>query len=159
MENKRRKRKKRWKQCNRRLIIMQERSKIITKWKTYFVVYSVALGGVMLIVLAIGPKVHGFRHLEERCILKGAKNPWHDIFRWGVKPSAPCRKFLQHVEDPLTYNRDTDVEDPLTYDRDTDRQNSAAISRPTSPHFATRRLCCYQNRELQWMYREWLQLR
>jgi len=38
---------------------------------------------------------------------------------------------------------------------DTDRQNSADISRPVSPRFATRFLCCNQSRELWWMNREW----
>jgi hypothetical protein len=57
------------------------------------------------------------------------------------KPSAPCRKILRHVKDPLRN------------DRDTDRQNSAAISRPVFPGSL---LCCNQSRELRWMNQEWL---
>jgi hypothetical protein len=33
------------------------------------------LGGVMVIMLAIGPKVHGFKPSQELLIFKGDKNP------------------------------------------------------------------------------------
>jgi hypothetical protein len=42
----------------------------------------------------------------------------------------------------------------LTYDTDTDRKNAAAISRPVSPRFTTRCLCCNHSRELWWMNQE-----
>jgi hypothetical protein len=88
----------------------------------------------MVTVLAIGPKVRGFKPGQDRWIFKDDGRE--------LKPSAPCRKILWHVQDPLRY------------DRDTDRQNSAAISIPVSPRFATRCLCCNQSRELWWMNRE-----
>jgi hypothetical protein len=59
-----------------------------------------------------------------------------------VKPSAPCRKILRHVKDPLRYGRDTD------------RQKSAAIFHPISLRFATRFPCCNKSRELWWMNRK-----
>jgi hypothetical protein len=49
---------------------------------------------------------------------------------------APCRKILQHVKDPLRY------------DRDIDGQNSMAISCPVSSHFATKCLLQPEHRIL-----------
>jgi hypothetical protein len=36
---------------------------------------GVVLGGLVVIVLAIGPKVHGFKPGRERWLFKGDKNP------------------------------------------------------------------------------------
>jgi hypothetical protein len=44
----------------------------------------VVLGGVMVIVLAIGPKVHGFKPGLERWNFKGDKNSCYEILRRGV---------------------------------------------------------------------------
>jgi hypothetical protein len=57
------------------------------------------LGGVVVSVLATGPKGRGF--LLARAI-KIRSTP---SFGWEVKPEAPCRKILQHVKDPLTHLR------------------------------------------------------
>jgi hypothetical protein len=59
----------------------------------------VALGGLMIIVLVIGPKGRGFRLGRGRWIFKGDRNPQHDFLRREVKPSVPC-KILRHAEDP-----------------------------------------------------------
>jgi hypothetical protein len=63
----------------------------------------------------------GSNPAEEADFLSATKIRSSTSFGGEGKPSAPCRKILQHVKDPLRY------------DRDTDTQNSAAISRPVSP--------------------------
>jgi hypothetical protein len=65
-------------------------------------IWLVVLGGVMVIVLAIGTKVRGFKPGQERWIFRAIK-----IHSSGgeVKPSAPCHKILRHVKDPLRYDR------------------------------------------------------
>jgi hypothetical protein len=45
----------------------------------------VLLGGLMVIVVAIGPMVCGFKPGRERWIFKGDKNPQHDFPRRGSK--------------------------------------------------------------------------
>jgi hypothetical protein len=45
--------------------------------------WYVVLGGVMVIVHAIGPRVRGFKLDRERCIFKGAKNPEGDFLLRG----------------------------------------------------------------------------
>jgi hypothetical protein len=96
----------------------------------------------MIIVLAIGPKVRGFKPCESDGFLKAIQIRSTPSFGGEVKLSAPCRKALRHVKDPLKY------------DRDADRQNSAAISRPVSHPFVTVCLCYNHIRELWWMNRE-----
>jgi hypothetical protein len=51
--------------------------------------FIVVLGGLIVIVLAIGPRVREFKPGCERLIFKGDKNPQHD-FRWRVN-KAVCR--------------------------------------------------------------------
>jgi hypothetical protein len=58
------------------------------------------LGGVMVSMLAIGPKVHGFSP-GLAIDFKGSKNHSMPPFRGRVKPSAPCRKIYWHVKDPF----------------------------------------------------------
>jgi hypothetical protein len=67
---------------------------------------------------------------------KGDKNLQPPSFGGEVKPWAPCRKFLRHVEYLLKY------------DGDTDRQSSAAISPQVSALFATRCLLQPEQRNL-----------
>jgi hypothetical protein len=70
--------------------------------------YPIATG-LMVIVLAIGPRVCGFKQGRERWIFKGNKNSYHYFFKKGeVKPSVPCREILRHVKYPFRYDRDTD---------------------------------------------------
>jgi hypothetical protein len=57
------------------------------KWASNYML--VLLDGVMVIVLAIGPKVHGFKIGQERWISKGDKNPQHDFLRRGSKAVCP----------------------------------------------------------------------
>jgi hypothetical protein len=73
------------------------------------------------IVLVIGPKVRGLKPVESDWFLMAIKIRSMTSFGGEVKPSAPCRKDLRHIKDPLRY------------DRDTDRQNSEAIFHPVSP--------------------------
>jgi hypothetical protein len=49
----------------------------------------VAVGGLMVIVLAIGPKVRGFTTGEGRCIFKGDTYPLHDFVRRRSKAVSP----------------------------------------------------------------------
>jgi hypothetical protein len=96
-------------------------------------------------VCSLCPKLRGFKHGRERWVLRAIKVRITTCFGGEVKPSAPC-KILWHVKDTLRYERDAD------------RQNSAPISRPVSPRFAIRCVCCNQNEELWWMKRERLDL-
>jgi hypothetical protein len=91
------------------------------------------LGDVMVIMLAIGPKVSGFKTGRERLIFNG------DVISKGSKGIAVCRKILRHVIDSLRC------------DADSKRLNSTSIFRPGSPRFAARCLCCNQSREIWWM--------
>jgi hypothetical protein len=63
-------------------------------------VLSSRSGGLVVSVLAIGPKVHGFKPGHGRCIFKGDKILSMTSFGEEVKPSAACRNILRHVRDP-----------------------------------------------------------
>jgi hypothetical protein len=69
----------------------------------------------MVIVLATGPKVRGFKPAEDDGFLKPKKIRSTNSFGGEVNPSDQYRKMIH-----------------------TDRQNSAATSRSASPRFATR---------------------
>jgi hypothetical protein len=58
------------------------------------------LGGVMVSVLATGPKGHGFKPGRGDWILRAIKIRSTPSFGGGLKP-VPCRKILLHVKDPL----------------------------------------------------------
>jgi hypothetical protein len=62
---------------------------------------EVILAGLLIIVLAIGPKVHRFKPGQGQWIFKGDKKI-HSMtsFREEVKLSALCRNILRHVKDP-----------------------------------------------------------
>jgi hypothetical protein len=47
------------------------------------------LGGIMIIVFAIGPKVCGFIPSQERWIFEGDKSPYRDFLRRGSKAVGP----------------------------------------------------------------------
>jgi hypothetical protein len=49
----------------------------------------IVLGGLVVIVLAIGPKIRGFQPGRGRWIFKGGKNPQHDCVRRGSKAVGP----------------------------------------------------------------------
>jgi hypothetical protein len=53
----------------------------------------VALGGLVVSVLATGPEVRGFDLDRGRWIFKGDKNPEHLFLRRGKKPSFPSHRF------------------------------------------------------------------
>jgi hypothetical protein len=61
---------------------------------------NVFLGGVVVIVFAIGPKVRGLKPGQRRWIFKGDRNPQHDFIRREAKPSVQCRKILRLVKNP-----------------------------------------------------------
>jgi hypothetical protein len=49
----------------------------------------VVLGSIVVSVLAIGPKVRGFKPGRGRLLFKGDKNPWFDFLRMGSKAVGP----------------------------------------------------------------------
>jgi hypothetical protein len=61
--------------------IYQKYSKLTSK--------SIILGGVMVIVLAIGPEVGGFKPGRERLILRAIQVCSKTSCRWEAKPSVP----------------------------------------------------------------------
>jgi hypothetical protein len=63
------------------------------------------LGGVVVSVLATGSKGCRFKHGRGDEYLRAIKIRSTPSFGWEVKPEAPCREILRHVEDPLTYQR------------------------------------------------------
>jgi hypothetical protein len=64
-----------------------------------FKVYKVVLGGLVVTLLAIGPKVPRFKPGRGRWILRAIKICTTTLFVAEVKPSA-LRKILWHVKDP-----------------------------------------------------------
>jgi hypothetical protein len=70
---------------------------------SYIVIGS--LGGVMDIVLAIGPIVFGFKPDQEQRVLKGDQIRNTASSGGVVKPLAPCRKILCHVKYSLRCDR------------------------------------------------------
>jgi hypothetical protein len=59
-----------------------------------------ASGGLVVIVLAIGPKVRGFKAGEGQWICKGDKIRSINFFGREVKAAVPRRKILWHVKNP-----------------------------------------------------------
>jgi hypothetical protein len=59
------------------------------------------LGGVVVSVFATGPKGHGFKPSRGDGFLRAIKLCSTPPFGWEV----PCHKILQHVKDPLMYQR------------------------------------------------------
>jgi hypothetical protein len=60
-------------------------------WKFRLFIYTmtlVVLGGVMVVMLATGPKIREFKPGRERWIFKGDKNLQHDFIRRVTKPSV-----------------------------------------------------------------------
>jgi hypothetical protein len=66
----------------------------------------VVLGGIVVCVLAIGPKIRGLKPCRRLWIFKGNKNFQHSFLRREVKPSIPCCKILWHVKETSKYQRD-----------------------------------------------------
>jgi hypothetical protein len=67
---------------------------------------SVALGGLVVSVLAIGLKIRGFRPGRGRWNFRAIKIRSRTSFGGEVKPSAPCRKISGYVKEPPEYERD-----------------------------------------------------
>jgi hypothetical protein len=62
----------------------------------------VALCGLVVSVLAIGPKVGGFKLGRGHRTFKYYRKPQLDFLRREVKSSVPCRKILRHIKDPYS---------------------------------------------------------
>jgi hypothetical protein len=60
----------------------------------------------MVSVLAIGPKVHGFKPGRGNRFLKAIKIHRLPSFREEVKSSVPYHRILQHAKEPYEYERD-----------------------------------------------------
>jgi hypothetical protein len=63
---------------------------------------SSRLGGVVVSVLATGPRVPGFKHIRGDGFLMAIKFRSTSSLEWEVKPEVLCRKILRHVKDSLT---------------------------------------------------------
>jgi hypothetical protein len=63
------------------------------------------LGGVVISVLAAGPKGRGFKPGLGDEFLRAIKIRSTPSFGWEIKPEVPCSKILRHVIDPLRYFR------------------------------------------------------
>jgi hypothetical protein len=59
------------------------------------------LGGVVVSLLATGPKDNGFKRGWGNGLLRVIKICSTPSFGWGIKPEAPCHKTLQHVKSHL----------------------------------------------------------
>jgi hypothetical protein len=67
---------------------------------------SSRLGGVVVSVLATGPKGRGFEPGQDDGFLRAIKNRSIPSFGSEVKPEVPCRKILWHVKNLLKSNGD-----------------------------------------------------
>jgi hypothetical protein len=87
------------------------RNRELECWTPYCICNSnpalVILGGVMVSVLAILPKVFGFNPSWRQQILRAIKTCSTPYFGGVVKPLAPCHKILWHVKQPSKMNKDT----------------------------------------------------
>jgi hypothetical protein len=61
----------------------------------------VALGGLVVSVFAIGPKIRGFNPGWGRCIFRGYKNPQHDFFGGKIKPSIIFSYILRTLKNHM----------------------------------------------------------
>jgi hypothetical protein len=61
----------------------------------------VILGALVDSVLAIEPKVCGFKPDREQWILIAIQICSTASFGWEVKPSAPCNEVLRNVKEPI----------------------------------------------------------
>jgi hypothetical protein len=67
----------------------------------HFSINHVALGGLMVSVLAVGPKFRGFKPGRERWVFKDDKNPQHAFLRRGSKAVGPMSKgFTVYEKNP-----------------------------------------------------------
>jgi hypothetical protein len=71
-----------------------------TVWTKLYDGYS-RLGGVVVSVLATGPKGRGFKAGRGDAFLKAIKIRSTPSFGWEVKPEVPCHKTLRHFKVPL----------------------------------------------------------
>jgi hypothetical protein len=58
------------------------------------------LGGVVVSMLATGPKGSGFKPGQGDGLSMAIKTRTTASFGWEVKPEAPCRKILGYVKEP-----------------------------------------------------------
>jgi hypothetical protein len=60
----------------------------------------VTLNGLLVSVLATGPKIHGPNLAEDDGFVRVTKIHIMTSFGWKVKVSVPCRKILRDVKEP-----------------------------------------------------------
>jgi hypothetical protein len=65
-----------------------------------------ALGGVIVSVLAIGPKVRGFKRGRGDGFLRTIEIRSTLSFGGEIRPSVPCRQILWYVKELYEYERD-----------------------------------------------------
>jgi hypothetical protein len=71
------------------------------------VIYAVSLlGGIMMSVFAIEPKVSGFKPGRGDGVLRAMKIRSTLLFGGEVKLSASCRKIVRHVKELCEHERD-----------------------------------------------------
>jgi hypothetical protein len=102
------------------------------------------LSGIMVSMLAIGPKVHRFKPGWGDGFLGVIKICSMPSFRGEVKPLAPWHKCLRHVKNLAQYERDT----ASAKFKDVSRQIPASLLD-----------VCAVTRECWWMHQDWLELR
>jgi hypothetical protein len=68
--------------------------------------YRHSFSGLVVIALAIGPKVLGFKPGRGKWIIKGDRNHSMTFIEGEVKPSVPSHRILWHVKGPYEYERD-----------------------------------------------------
>jgi hypothetical protein len=61
----------------------------VTTKNNYVTIFFVDLGGPVIIVLAVGSKVRGFKPGQWKLIFKGDKNSYHDFLRREIKAVGP----------------------------------------------------------------------
>jgi hypothetical protein len=81
---------------------VQHYTYILNILRVHLLLDQVAVGGLAVIVLAIGPKVWKFKPCRGLWIFNGDKNSQHDFFRGGSKVDGPMSKILRHVKDPYS---------------------------------------------------------
>jgi hypothetical protein len=76
---------------------------LIPMFLNIYLLRLVVLSGIMVSMLAIGPKVRGLEPVRGWGIFKGDNSPNRASFGEEVKPSDPCRKIFRHVKNPSKY--------------------------------------------------------
>jgi hypothetical protein len=68
---------------------------------------GIALGGPVVSVLVIEPKVRGLKPGRERWVYETNKNLLQEFLRGGSNALGPCRKILLHIKESYEYESNT----------------------------------------------------